>query len=416
MNKYTLTENVILRKEYFGGIAFNRDNATTLQVDEELYAVLLALVSSKNISEVREYLQRKPGKEIDVRQMSSCLSKLVKLGFVSRDENNSNIVYTPNEIIDGCLSAPEMVHLAITNKCNVNCSFCYVKRTGSDMNTEQIMTLIDNLSEMKVFQIAIGGGEPFLRDDLLQIIRYCKKKGIIPNITSNGQLLDKPVIKELAGIVGQVNLSVNECLDSKTDYSKKICMLNDEGVRTGVNLMVSHKNIGTIEKTIAELVKLPIQNIVILRPKPTQNISWYYENRLIQDDLSLLKPIIMRYPDIIRVDCSLVCLMRDVSPEVLKYKSVFGCVGGVRFCTIRNNGDVYPCSFFNGKEYMAGNVLSSDLRDIWKNAEIFKKFRTMNNKITGKCKDCTTRDLCKGCRRIALEEKGDFYSEDICVV
>jgi len=90
-------------------------------------------------------------------------------------------------------------------------------------------------------------------------------------------------------------------------------------------------------------------------------------------------------------------------------------VAGVRFCTIKNNGDVYPCSFFNTKEFLAGNILTSDFKSIWLRAEIFKKFREMNNKIKGKCSSCEIRDHCQGCRMIVLESAGNFYgTEEEC--
>ncbi len=419
--KYHLSNDVILRKEHFGGILFNRRNAVTLEVDNELYALLLLLYSEKSIEGLSSAVKS------DSFKIRSCMDKILKHGFICKanendmhDKNPSAINrQQPDKTIDNCLSAPEMVHLSITNKCNQSCPFCYVRQTGDDMNTGEIMRLIDTLSEMKVFQVAIGGGEPFLRDDLFQIAAYCRKKGIVPNITTNGSMLDNSIIEKLTGIVGQINLSVNECIGS-TDCTKAISMLKHAGIRVGVNLMVSHKNISLIENTISDLSALNVENIILLRPKPAKNRAWYLENKLNSSDIKMLKAALSPYTDIIRVDCSLVCLMQDIPSAVLEYRSVFGCVGGIRFCTIRNNGDVYPCSFFNEtdgdcKEYLAGNVLSSDFRNIWRSAEIFKKFRTMNNKISGRCKECRIRDNCKGCRRIALEENHDFYSEGICI-
>ncbi|MFH1126707.1 MAG: radical SAM protein [archaeon] len=406
--KYMLKKSTILRKEYFGGIAFNRDNAATIQVDGGLYEILAGLHSKKSIKDI-----------IDASKNSrapSCIEKLEKLGFITDATDQEDILpYTPNETIEGCLSAPEVVHLSVTGRCNLDCEFCYAQKNEKDMTTKEITSLIDELSEMKVFQVAIGGGEPLLRDDIYRILSYCKKKGIVANITTNGTLLEGGAVKKLKKIAGQVNLSVNECLKTQ-DCRDRILMLACAGIRTGINLMASKKNIGTLENTIQDLLKYPVESITLLRPKPAKDDAWYNENRLDKDDLVRLKSAITtsKHPGKIRVDCSLVSLMHDVSPSVLEYKSIFGCVGGVRFCTIRNNGDVYPCSFFGERQYLAGNVPESGFKKIWKEAQIFKTFRTMNNKIKGRCRKCRIKDNCKGCRRIALKVNNDFYSEDIC--
>ena len=66
-------------------------------------------------------------------------------------------------------------------QCNLNCAFCYGKSKANDLSTTQIFNLIDELSSMKVFQLAIGGGEPFLRKDISEVINYCQQKNIIAN-------------------------------------------------------------------------------------------------------------------------------------------------------------------------------------------------------------------------------------------
>jgi len=47
-----------------------------------------------------------------------------------------------------------------------------------------------------VFQVAIGGGEPFLRKDILKILEYLHKKGMMITISTNGSLLNNEILKE----------------------------------------------------------------------------------------------------------------------------------------------------------------------------------------------------------------------------
>ncbi|MHA1378197.1 MAG: SPASM domain-containing protein [Candidatus Helarchaeota archaeon] len=104
--------------------------------------------------------------------------------------------------------------------------------------------------------------------------------------------------------------------------------------------------------------------------------------------------------------------MYTVPPSRLREKAIYGCVAGIRFCTIDCNGDVYPCSFFKDSKYIVGNVLEQDLQEMWLNSNVFKQFREMRGKLKGKCKYCEIQEHCGGCRAIALVCNNDFYAED----
>ena len=143
-------------------------------------------------------------------------------GFICRE--NRRLVHPwgfvqtrENEPRHTLLSAPEVVHFSVTSNCNLDCPFCY-RLDNKDMSTEQITGFIDELARMRVFQLAIGGGEPLLRDDLPAIIDYCYKKNIVPNLTTNGTLLNSSFLKQVSGKVGQINISSNEYFDREKVY------------------------------------------------------------------------------------------------------------------------------------------------------------------------------------------------------
>ncbi len=73
------------------------------------------------------------------------------------------------------LSAPETVHWAVTYKCGQSCPDCYVARHKrlftNELDTQDALKLVDKIADSGVFQLAIGGGEPFLRNDLEDIVR-----------------------------------------------------------------------------------------------------------------------------------------------------------------------------------------------------------------------------------------------------
>ena len=97
------------------------------------------------------------------------------------------------------LSAPVNVTWEITGRCNLNCRHCLSAGTAQnhagDMSLEQCRRFIDHLDRIRVFQVNIGGGEPFLREDILEILDYCHLRGIVTCISTNGVLLDNELAK-----------------------------------------------------------------------------------------------------------------------------------------------------------------------------------------------------------------------------
>lgn len=82
--------------------------------------------------------------------------------------------------------APLLVDLKITDFCTTNCSFCYQSSTkkGKHASFESIKECLDVLSSLKVFEVAIGGGNPVSHPNFVEILEYAKSKGITPNFST----------------------------------------------------------------------------------------------------------------------------------------------------------------------------------------------------------------------------------------
>ena len=137
------------------------------------------------------------------------------LAFVDRDYmrelglEQSDLWNTDDESI-GKLTAPTEVHFAITNKCSVGCPHCYMDAGGQDdgeLDTASFKRALDVLAEMKVFHIALGGGEALERDDLFEIAEYARTKGLVPNLTTSGSKLTADIAEKMK-VFGQVNVSL----------------------------------------------------------------------------------------------------------------------------------------------------------------------------------------------------------------
>lgn len=85
--------------------------------------------------------------------------------------------------------APELVDLKITDWCGAGCEFCYQDSTKSGVHGEAsfITDVISALGKLKVFEVAIGGGEPTAHPRFVEILQACRYHGIVPNFTTKAK-------------------------------------------------------------------------------------------------------------------------------------------------------------------------------------------------------------------------------------
>ena len=80
------------------------------------------------------------------------------------------------------LRAPVNVTWEISLGCNLQCVHCLSdagQASEDELSREECLNLIDQLVAIKVFQVNIGGGEPFIRPDFLDLMTYSHEKGMV---------------------------------------------------------------------------------------------------------------------------------------------------------------------------------------------------------------------------------------------
>jgi len=106
---------------------------------------------------------------------------------------------------------PLRVMFELTYRCNFKCQHCYVpmsyrKRSevrsqrseGKELKTKEVFSILNQLADIGCFYLGFTGGEPFLREDIIEILRYARKRGFETIIYTNGSLIDKEIVKELS--------------------------------------------------------------------------------------------------------------------------------------------------------------------------------------------------------------------------
>jgi radical SAM protein with 4Fe4S-binding SPASM domain len=369
------------------------------------------------------------------------------------------------------LAAPETIHFSVTGRCDQACAGCfYSARPGSDVEAadahfslfEKVMV---QAGRARVFQMALGGGEPLLHPRILDMVRLARENGIVPNLTTNGNLLDGEMAVALkeAGL-GQVQISLNGVTDDtnrKTRPNFQATMAAIEacrevGLRWGPNFLVTRSNLAELEPVIELGRRLGAASVNILRPKPpTTEGDWLERESLdamgyrqvqkildagrksqvarrmsqvasrkahvaspksqasiacdLRPEACDLRPDTwdLRPGTRITLDASLTFLLTDRSPEELYRAGVWGCSAARKFVTITQDGAVLPCSHVRWSDVGEGDFMRA-----WWESEVFARFRAQEEEMRGRCRGCPYLELCKGCRAVVMAFGGDFTDSD----
>ncbi len=103
------------------------------------------------------------------------------------------------EILKGHVTGrhiPILVTLCVTNRCNIRCVYCYeeyYERNHKEFTTEELLSLIDELSTMGTKYISLNGGECLFRKDIETIVDKINEKNILCHLATNGILVKKNI-------------------------------------------------------------------------------------------------------------------------------------------------------------------------------------------------------------------------------
>lgn len=317
------------------------------------------------------------------------------------------------------LSAPETIHLSLLDKCNLSCSFCYADTRGlrGGLTLDIVYNLIDQMKALKVFQLAIGGGEPFLHAGLEKIVEYARRQKVVPNVTTNGTLVTERRLAAMKGKVGQLQFSVDDDRPAAVDRLRgagvfkrlmaAMTLARRLGIPFGLNSLLTRDNIRRIVGMVLLAKKVGAIQIVFLRPKPgfaSADAGLHMEPTVEQWRWvrGVLMRLCRRHRDLrIQVDCASSHLFSGRSAHELRARGVFGCVAGQRILAIKPNGDVYPCSHLSYEPFKAGNIFTQSIQQIWEQSASCQHFRRYRNNVGGTCGSCSHLSHCGGCPAIS---------------
>jgi len=430
-----LSDRVRHRKEYFGGILFHTGTGTLIDVDREAYALILLLEKNGIVdaNELDVIWYNTYGKRLDRSKAIRITEKLLALrilavmpqGVLKKDcslehSNRYRIEWPSTQV----LSAPETLHWAVTFTCDANCPDCYVRRHkdkfAAELATKDALKVIDKIADAGVFQLAIGGGEPFLRADLAALVARAWERNLIVHLTTGQYQLESRVFNRIARYVKCLQFGVKADIlleqpqKEREKLSRLIELSGGKGINIGANLILSRSVIDKFERIIELLSTTGFKQVTLLRYKPPGDINRWRKESPDQDDLLALERKLAKTVDTyshirFRVDCGLAFLQRNLPSQRAVHAGIRGCTAADRILAMAPDGTLFPCSQLVGDELPAGNLLADDFTSIWTSSKILKRYRNFRqSKVLqdSHCGHCAARNHCGGCRVFATDALG----------
>lgn len=114
-------------------------------------------------------------------------------------------------------TVPELVDLKITDYCPFGCTFCYQNSTrdGQHAPLEVVQRYLKVLAQVGTFEVALGGGEPLLHPDFIEILKIAHELGITPNFTTkvHPRMWGQELKEAVKAYCGNFAMSVNSWQD-----------------------------------------------------------------------------------------------------------------------------------------------------------------------------------------------------------
>jgi radical SAM protein with 4Fe4S-binding SPASM domain len=361
------------------------------------------------------------------------------LEFDNYQANDDNVYYDDSLIKSNddkpVYNGPLVAHLAITSRCNMNCKYCSVRKEhdkiSDELTTAEYKKIIDKLVDWGAFQIGLTGGEPTIREDVVELVKYITDKKVACNITTNGWNVTEKLVIELkeAGL-NQIQISLDsykktthEKFRTKGSYERALKtakLFKKHGLIVGIDTVVSSSNIDDLEEFMDFLEENSIDGITIIKLKQGDLDLEIFKKSLpsCEKYSKLISKVCKRWqkPLEITIDCSSVAnLCMSLTEGESEKLHTAGCPAGHTLISIAPNGDIYPCAALTDEKYKVGNMLVDDPKKIWIESKLLKSLRNIKNIIDGKCKSCDKLDICRGgCRGIADSLNKMLGSDPCC--
>jgi SynChlorMet cassette radical SAM/SPASM protein ScmF len=339
-----------------------------------------------------------------------------------------------SELTDGNTPPLHTLLVYITNRCNLRCRHCYIDPVfsvpGSDPNEvscQKLKDAVDQALELGLAAVRITGGEPFMRPDLLDLVRHIDSRNVRVILETNGTLISDAEAAALGGLKrsdGWVSVSLDGATAAVHDAIRGVRGCFDLALR-GMDHLVRHKVAPQVIATLMELNRDEMEDIVRLsaergaRSFKLNALNRTGRGKTAAGDSDL--PAIMdmdkrlcRLSESLGLDyCSPLPPALQSVPRLIQFDSLN------RRCDLRHtlgilwDGTWSSCGMGKyASDFRFGHVDKDSIRLIWSEHGTIRRIRECIPKnLEGICSECIMRNRCEGYCRLHNE---DVTLDSVC--
>ncbi|MDD4909364.1 MAG: radical SAM protein [Candidatus Omnitrophica bacterium] len=296
----------------------------------------------------------------------------------------------------------------LTYRCNFDCRHCYIPGSYRDsradeLGTKEVFGIIDRLRDIGTLYLGFTGGEPFLREDLFDILEYAGSSGFQTMVYTNGSLITAEAARKLKRCrVSKVSVSCHSISEATFEFITR---------RKGSFVKV--------RKAISDLLKagIPVElktNVMECNREQVSAVASFAEKENIQfrfseDLFPMLDGSSKPYEMSLKAPAGPVDIQEeDICRGTTRRKhgrmerELFTCGVGKSNLVINPFGLLKPCLMLEKPAYDLRNV---SLVRAWDGISAF--FSGLN-KSGLECASCGLARFCNWCPAVSFLESGSF--------
>ncbi len=345
-------------------------------------------------------------------------------------------------------NVPAVVVFNCTRRCNLRCVHCYSSSTDApaddELTTAAARRMIDDLAGMGTSVLLFSGGEPLMRQDIVELIAHANGAALRAVLSTNGVLLTEATAEKLraaglayAGVsldgIGPVNDSFRGRDGAFSEALTGIRHCRAAGIKVGLRFTMTADNVDQIPAIFDLLVAEQIGRVCFYHLVPAGRGSGISRHALTHEQTREALDLIMDRAasacaargnlQVLTVDNHAdgpyICLrlLREgkavqaaTAQQLLTLNG--GNSSGQRLGAVRWDGDVLADQFW--ADQVLGNVKQRPFSRIWTDPThpLLGKLRDRKRYLKGRCPQCRWLNLCNGNLRARAAAAGDMWGDD----
>ncbi len=304
------------------------------------------------------------------------------------------------------LDAPICLTWELTYACNLACVHCLSssgRRDPRELSTAEAKRVVDELHDLQVFYVNLGGGEPMVRRDFFELLEYAIGRDVGVKFSTNGAFLDAGKARRLAAMdyldvqisLDGLDATTNDAVRGEGSYAlARRAMDNLAAAGFGpfkISVVVTRHNVDQLDgfKALADGYGAQLR-VTRLRPSGRGADTWHELHPTAEQQRQIYRWLLARGDEVLTGDSF---FHLNALGEPLPGLNL--CGAGRVVCLIDPIGDVYACPFVIHDEFLAGNVRSpGGFAAVWRDSELFRSLREPQS--AGACASCGSYDACQG--------------------